>query len=502
MPSNQFCDHVSGSKMFMSSWKGTDSEPGNLHPVSAYRPQMMQGQYPTQQQRDDNFNWHVNNYRNMRDEWNAMARGQGSQSRDDPNDRPEMRHMQGPIHFGTQGMQSNAGSSQLKDGMMARFDQSNHNIGSEAGHVTRMRSQYPSCQYMEDSLLPAVRTYPSTNPYAGSIAWDDGSFHNPDRQSMNNFSLHHLSKNIPSSNNHSWNLAHTGSSSNMPMKAGQQKHGMDRRHGSTSIDSGFPSSQCSPNPSRREFGKSFQLQQPSQKEPSSPCSPDRSGCEFGRSTQLQQPSHQKQLPTDQTQSVFPVAEAEPNESAPNIMEAINNPQRDGVHLCELSLDDSFESVWTKLTVDQPNESDPPRSQLESPHHDPSMIPNAAVSGMPANTDQQTQAMNPPCHQSNGDSASTSVRDEASTSCSIQLNPDPSTVDVSQDGSSKQLPNSPCLDREIQSSSSLPGIGSFLQPVPQQSNLPQQSPVVPDPSINPVVAAAAQKVVRPKTSCGE
>ena len=454
-------------------------------------------------------------------------------------------------------MQSNAGSSQLNNGMIARFYQSTQNIGSEAGNVTRIRSQYPSGQYMEDLQLPAVRTYPSANSYAGSSAmpsnqrdqynigfteltrrrimasscepaWDDGSSHNHDIQSMNYFSQQHLTKNILSSNPHSWNWTHTGSSSKMPMNVGQQKHGMDRRHGSTSAGSGFtstqyskkrsscelsksstlqlpsrkePTSQCPTNRSSCDFNKSSTLQQPSHNEPSIQCSSNR-GCELDRSSQLQQPSHQKQLPVDQTRPVFTAAEVEANERAPNIMKSINNPQSDGVNLCELSLDDSFESVWTKLTVDQSNESDLPRSQLESPHHDPSMIPNTAVNGMPANTDQQTQAMNPPCLQSNGDSASTSAWDGASTSCSIQLHPGPSTVDVNQGGSSEQLPNSPCLDREIESSSAPPGIGSFLQPVPQQSTLPQQSPVVPDPSTDPVVSASAQKVVRPKTSCGE
>ena len=265
----------------------------------------------------------------MRDEWNATTRGQGSQSRDDPNGWPERRYMQGPIHFGNHGMQSNAGSSQLKDRMMARFDQSNQNIGSETGHVTRMRSQYPPCQYMEDSHLPAVRTYPSTNLYAGSSAmpsnqftygfnryrnmlsscefaapaWGDDNSQNHDTQSMNNFSQHHQSSNIPS-DPRSMNWAYTGSSSEMPMNADQQSHGMDRRHSSTTAESGFISTQNST---------------------------IRSSCEFDKSSQLKEPSHQKHLPVVQALSVFPVAEAEQNESASHIMKAINNPQENRVN---------------------------------------------------------------------------------------------------------------------------------------------------------------------------
>ena len=497
---NLFCDSFADSRMFMRSWNDTDSQPGDLHPISAYRQQMMQGQYPTQQQRVENFNWHVNNFRNMRNEWNATARGQGSQSRDNPNGRPERRHLQGAIHFGTHGMQSNAGSSQLKDGMIARFDHSNQNIGSEAGNVTRMRSQYPSCQYMEDSQLPAVRTYPSANPYAGSSAipsnqrdqynygfteltrrrimasscefaapaWDDGSSHNHDIPSMNNSSQHHQSKNIPSSNPHSWNWTHTGSSSEMSMNAGQQKHGMDQRHGSTSAGSGFPSTHHSTN---------------------------RSSCEFDKSSQLQQPSYQKHLPVDKFRPMFPVAEAEPNERASNKMKSINNHQSDGVNIWELSCDD-----WVKYILDKADEYDLHRSQLESPPQNPSMIPDAAVSGMPSSKDQQSQAINPRYRQSNSDSASTPAWDGASTSCSIQLQPDLSKVEVNQGGSSMQLPNSKCLVRESQSSSDLPGIDSTQPLLSQQSTLPQQTPVIPDPSTDSV--SAVQRGNRPKTSCGK
>ena len=90
--------------------------------------------------------------------------------------RPERRHLRRPITLARMACISNAGSSQLNNGMIARFYQSNQNIGSEAGNVTRMRSQYPPCQYMEDSQLPAVRTYPSANPYAGSSAMPSNQF--------------------------------------------------------------------------------------------------------------------------------------------------------------------------------------------------------------------------------------------------------------------------------------------------------------------------------------
>ena len=449
MPFNQFCDSSAGSKMFMSSCNYTDSDPRNRHPISASRQQMMQGQYPTQQRRDGRpqyFDCYADYYRNMQDGWDAPGQGQGSQSRNLSNGAE-----------GINGMQPNAGSSQPKDGMIARL---------EAGNVTRMRSQYPPCQYAQESPNVRDQFNYGFNRYSNMLSscdfaqpvWDDGDSHN----SRNDFSQHQRFKNMTSSNPHSWNLSHTGAPYEMPMNASQQTYGTNQRYGSRSADTGFPSTQYN--------------------------SMNRPSCEFGQGSQPQQPSYREQLPVNQTLPVFPAGAVERNERTSN-----NNPQSGGMNVHGPRSDDSFEYAWMKSTPVQSNGSDLLHpSQLNSLPRDAPMIPNAAQR---TNTDKQIQAMYLRWSQSNGDSTPTSAWDGASTSCSIQQHPDRSTFDINQDGSSKQLQHS------LQTSSDLLEIDSTQPLLPQQSNLPQQQPaILPTPSTDP--AAAAQKTTRPKTSCGE
>ena len=485
MPFNQLCDSFPGSKMFMSGWNDTDSGPGDLYPMSASRQQMRQGQCPAQQRRDEGpqyFDCYADYYRNMQEGWDAPVQGQGSQSRNIQNGSQ-----------GVTGMQSNVGPSQPKDGMIARVDQSNRNIGSEAGNVTRMRSQYPPCQYMEDSPNVQDQSNYGFNRYPNMLSscdfappvWNDGE----SRNSRNDFSQHQRFKNMTSSNPHPWNWSNTGASYGMPMNAGQPTHGVNQRYGSRSAGSGFPSTQYCTNRPSCEFNKSSKLQQISFHEPSTQYnSMNRPSCEFGQSSQLQQPSHREQLPVDPTLSVLPNGAVGPNEGTSN-----NNPQIGGMNVRGPSSDDSFEYAWMKSTTLQSNGSDLLHpSQLNSSPQDPLMIPNATLKD---NIDQQIQAMYPRWSQSNGDSVPTSTWDGASTSVSIQHQPDQSMLDVNQDGSSKQLPNS------LQTFSDLHGIDSTQPLLPQQSNLPQQQPAIfPDPSTDPT--AAAQKTTRPKTSCGK
>ena len=345
---NQYCDSFPVSKMSMSSYY-TDGQSGDLHPISALRQQTRQGQNPPQQQQDQrsDFKWYADYLRNLRDELRASVQKQRSQSRNIPNGRSEGQHLQGEIQSLLSGNQWNAIQCRFKstegwNGCKSWSVKPEHRFGSWKRHPNEepvssmpiygrfaifsetttgsphisIGIQYAGLNRMPSSysdpynyVINRRRNTGSSCEFAASACGDGNSQNQNHKQSMKDFSRQQQIQPKAFSNSLSWNWTHTGASRELPMNAGQQKHGRDRRYGSTSAGSGFPSSLYSTNRSSFEHSKSSQLQQPSNQEPSSQSSTNRSSCEFDKISKFQQTSYQEPLPVDQDRPVFPAAAA-------------------------------------------------------------------------------------------------------------------------------------------------------------------------------------------------